>query len=422
MRALPQLAILAFIVTSNQVFAAAPLSCNLGLLKDLGWKVQQTATLPGIENPHTCRNQSTPVFLYNQIVESHDDILRRSAAALTSTTSRCLVNREYKKSLTTSIGKLVENDGFDFPKTAPDPRDPFIPPNQSWVPAGDRGYDIPAQSISRGMNALYTKPFIAECAAAAQIAQLALYSEHYGAFTDAMLHPRDVGIGIWPQYIRNPSIAEKSPLLVNSRKRKRALKLLAALGKGAFYGQSGYIKPHRNMDFIDSIDNRGQNFVIVDITENAIDALRQRDRPLKELSSLSKKIWKRYKKRLDAGEDKESLAAEMTLELESQDAFFRDIKIYVHPLSVKNFAFHVGRQFKWNPRTPFVFEVYEDYQSGYFFDRYIDYRLKQCSQTAYCRKIDRKHTVLTDRVGLPAPGNYQSVRQCEAELHIRPIQ
>lgn len=405
----------AVISTINVSHASNPLSCNLGVLKDLGWEINATSGHPGVENPHTCQDSSSPVFTYNQSVESHEDILQRSAAALSSITSRCLVNREYKKTIERSIGRLVANEGFAFPKTGPDPRDPFIPPH-SWVAAGNRGYDIPAKSIRHGLTALYTDPFVAECAAASQIAQLSLYSEHYGGFTDAMLHPRDVGIGIWPEYIKNPSIADRTALLLDTSKRKRGLKVLAKLGKGAFYGQSGYIKPYRNMDYIDSADNRGQNFVIVDISDDAVAAIKKRKKPIKELSKISRAIWKKYKKRLSQGEDKELLSEEIKVELASIDPFFSDVKIYVHPLSVNTFAFHIGRQFMWNPRTPFVFEMYEDYQSGYFFKRYVSYRLQQCKQQAYCRKIDRKHTVLTDGEGVPDLTNYSSMNQCEAEL------
>lgn len=415
MRAL--LPILTFLIISitNVSNAADALSCNLGVLKDLGWKISATTERPGIENPNTCQHGSTPVFTYNQSIETRNDILDRTESALSSVTSRCLVNREYKKSMKHSIGKLITNEGFEFPTSAPDPRDPFIAP-QGWVAAKDRGYDIPAKSISRSLSVLYTEPFVAECAAAAQIAQLSLYSEHYGIFTDAMLQPRDVGIGIWPEYIKNPSMSDKTALLITTNKRKRALKILAELGQGAFYGQSGYIKPYRSIDYIDSMDNRGQNFVIVGISDDAVEALRQRKQPLKELSKLSRKIWKKYKKRVGLGEDKTALSEEMKTELESMDPFFREVKVYVHPLSVKTIGDHLGRQFKWNPRTPFVFEMYEDYQSGYFFKRYVDYRLQQCKQQSYCRKIDRKHTVLTDETGIPDPTSYGSMNECKAAL------
>lgn len=409
--------ILIFAVSSiaNITVAADSLSCNLGVLKDLGWKISPTTASPGIENPDTCQNKSAPIFTYNQSIESRSDILTRSEAALSSVTSRCLVNREYKKSMKHSIGKLITNEGFEFPTTAPDPRDPFIPP-PSWVAAGDRGYDIPANSISHSLNDLYTEPFVAECAAAAQIAQLSLYSEHYGIFTDAMLQPRDIGVGIWPEYIKNPSLSDKSALLINTNKRKRALKVLAELGQGAFYGQSGYIKPYRTMNYIDSMDNRGQNFVIVGISSDAVAAIKQRKRPIKELSKISRDVWRKYKKRFDQGEDKAALSEEIKVELESTDPFFSEVKIYVHPLNIKTFAYHLARQFKWNPRTPFVLELYEDYQSGYFFKRYIDYRRKQCKMQAYCRRIDRKHTVLTDKTGIPDTTTYSSMRQCEEAL------
>lgn len=416
MRVLPLLLVCALADTALPSNVASPLSCRLGVLKDLGWEIQQTATAPGLHNTDTCSNDLPPVFTYNQGVEDRMEIQKRSESALRSVTTKCLVSRQYRQSMEASIGKLIDNKLFEFPLKGNDPRDPFIPPAQSWIPAGKRGYDIPRQSISTAVDALYTKPFISECSAAAQIAQLALFKEHYGVFTDAILQPQDIGIGIWPEYIKNPSMTDKSALLINSKKRKKALKELANLGRGAFYGQSGYIKPYRNLDYIDSMDNRGQNFVIVDISPNAVGAIEKRKRPLKELSKLSKSVWKRYKTKLDEGGDKEQLVKQMELEFEALDPFFSEIEIYVHPLSVRTFAFHLARQFKWNPRTPFIFEMYEDFQSGYFHKRYVDYRLRQCEQQSYCRKIDRRTFILTDETGIPNPQVFTSNRHCQAAL------
>jgi len=67
--------------------------------------------------------------------------------------------------------------------------------------------------------------------------------------------------------------------------------------------------------------------------------------------------------------------------LEAADPFFSDIEVYVHPLYVNNFAKHIARQFQYNPRTPYVLEVYEDYQPGFFYNRYIDYQIEQCMDT-----------------------------------------
>jgi len=76
----------------------------------------------------------------------------------------------------------------------------------------------------------------------------------------------------------------------------------------------------------------------------------------------------------------EKIIIDMQAELEAADPFFSDIEIYVHPLRTKNFAEHVARQFSYNPRTPYVFEVYEDYQQGYFYNRFIDHSINECLQ------------------------------------------
>lgn len=413
-KTLPLLLIL--ISISYPVNSAGPLSCRIAVLKDLGWETQKARSKPGIENTDTCNSDLPPVFTLNRNYETSSDTEQRAHAALHSITTRCLVSRQYKKSIEKSVGRLISNTGFKFPPPGKDPRDPFTPPPQSWTASTTRGYDIPLYSIGHAVNALYTHPFIAECSAAAQLAQLSILKEHYSAFTDVILNPLEVGIGIWPQYIKNPSIKGESALLIDSKKRKHALKELATLGKGAFYGQSGYIKPYQNLDYIDSLDNRGQNFVITNISDTGVEALKKRRRPLKELSKISKTVWKRYKKKLDQGGDKKQLVKEMEQELSSIDPFFREVEIYVHPLKIKSFAYHLARQFKWNPRTPFVIHMYEDFQSGYFHNRYIDYRIRQCEQQSYCRQVDKNAFVSTDNTGTPGTLIYKSMRNCERAL------
>ena len=327
------------------------------------------------------------------------------------------MNRQYIDGIKTAIVNLTDNKEFKFISGGADPRDPFIPPDNSWIPAANRGYDLPASSVSSSIDSLYQKPFSAECAAATQIAQLAILKEHYGVFTDAIIQPEEVGIGVWPAYIKAPSIAAHQALLLDSKQRKRALKELAVLGKGAFYNQSGYLRPYKGNEFIDSVDNRGQNFVIVELSDDALDSLRKRAQPLKEFNRITRDLWKKYRRKMTRdGLDKEDLSEQMKEELEAIDPFFKEVMVYVHPLSVRNFAFHLARQFKWNPRTPYIFEVYEDFQSGYFHERYIDYRLRQCRQEAYCRKADNDHYYLTDHTGLPDGKTYTSSRACSAAL------
>ncbi len=410
------IAVIPLLFICNHTFADGPLSCTLGVLQDLGWIITETTNTPGTSNLQACDSETAALFTYNNSSENRANILDRATTALHSKTTKCLVNQQYKAATRRAIDKLTANTGFEFLPVGPDPRDPFLPPGASWIPSTKRGYDIPATNITSGINALYKEPFVAECSAAVQIAQLAVLTEHYGPFTDVMLNPLDVGIGIWNEYAKNPSISGKKPLLLASKHRKNGLRELARLGKGAFYGQTGYIRSDRNLEFIDSLDNLGQNFLIVDLTDRAVEALRNRKRPLKELSKISRRVWKDYYIKSFGDVDIKTLATQMEAELELIDPFFSDIDIYVHPLKVKNFAFHIARQFTYNPRTPFVFEIYEDFQSGYFHSRYVDYRLNQCLQQSYCRKIDRRHYTLTDALGVPGNRVFTSSHECEASI------
>ncbi len=361
--------------------AADEMSCSLSVLSDLGWRLADNRADIGFENTDTCNTIAIPLFKYNSTTESADKIRTRSEQTLKSVTSKCLFNRRYHRSVKGVINKLSENLEFKFLPVGDDPRDPFSPPEGTWDTSSAKGYDIPLQSISNSIRSLYKKPFVAECSTAVQIAQLASLTEHYADQTDKMIDTSEVGIGTWNQYAKTPSIAARQSLFISRRdRRKDGLSKLASIGRSAFYGQVGYIKPYKNTSFIDSWDNRGQNYMIVDVTNKAVAAIKAREKPLKELSRISRSIWKKYRKRQSRGEAIEKLKKEMQEELEMADPFFNDIKIYVHPLRTKNFAAHIARQFGYNPRTPYVFEVYEDFQPGYFYNRFINHRMKQCLQ------------------------------------------
>jgi len=359
--------------------AADELSCSIDVLSHLGWQVEDNSNDTGILNADTCDADITPVFRYNTNTEKPRKLLKRARKAYNSNTSKCLFNRSYQSSIQSAVDSLIDNTDFKFLPVGNDPRDPFLPPDGTWDTTSERGYDIPHQSIQGSIQSLYKKPFVAECSTATQIAQLASLTEYYGTTTDQIVDLNEVGIGNWRQYAQVPSIAAKQSLFIDRKDRKRdGLKKLANTGHAAFYGQVGYIRPYKGPDFIDSPDNLGQNFLIVDITDKAVASLKARKKPLKELSKLSRKMWKKYRNRQRLGEPKETLREEMRAEFEALDPFFSDITVFIHPLHTNNFAEHMARQFWYNPRTPYVFEVYEDYQPGFFYNRYIDYQLNLC--------------------------------------------
>lgn len=355
------------------------MSCTLEVMQALGWQAVSTSGSPGYENTNTCDTNRTPVFKYNRTTEDAATLLARGESVLQSPISKCLFNRTYHSAVEASVKNLTDNREFKFLPTGDDPRDPFRPPEGTWDSKTARGYDIPLSSISNSVKSLYEKPFVAECSTAAQIAQLAALSEHYGATADKMISLDEVGIGTWKQYAKVPSIAAKQSLFIDRKARsKDGFATLAEYGRAAFYGQVGYMKPYKGKEYIDSLDNLGQNYLIVNITDIAVASIKARRKPLKELSHISIDVWKRYRIRQTEGEPMETLKAEMQADLEAADPFFSDIEIYVHPLRTNNFAHHVARQFSYNSRTPYVFEVYEDYQPGFFYNRFIEHSMSEC--------------------------------------------
>ncbi len=373
----------ASVIFTRAMAAEAPaspaLSCSIDVLDKLGWRTVANSNDTGFENTGTCEADSVPVFKYNYATENHDKLLFRSQDATQSVTSKCLFSRNYHESVKASVKELTDNTDFKFLPVGKDPRDPFLPPEGTWNTTDASGYDIPLASISESMQSLYEKPFVAECSAAMQIAQLGALTKHYGATTDQMLSVDEVGIGTWRHYAKIPSIAARQSLFVDRKaRRKDGLAALAKYGHAAFYGQVGYMRPHKGEKFIDSLDNLGQNYLIVDISDAAVASIKSRKKPLKEYAAMSIDIWKEYRRKQKEGHSMEILRDQMQVELEQADPFFREIDVYVHPLGVQNFAHHVARQFNYNPRTPYVFEVYEDYQQGYFYNRFIEHSMNNC--------------------------------------------
>jgi len=351
-------------------------NCTLNVLTDLGWKVADRRD-PGFENTDSCNSDVPPLFKYNSSVEDPEKLLWRAQLTLDGLTTKCSFARQYKESLTTAVNKLWRNSKFEFLPAGNDPRDPFLPPKEFWI--ATNGYDQPKNSITESIQSLYKNEVKAECSAAIQVAHLAGFSERYGSTFADMVKVEEVGIGTWNQYAKTASVSAKQSFLVDASDRADdAFAKLANIGTAAFFGQLGYIKPIKNKTFIDSLDNLGQNYLIVDITEAAVDSLKARERPIKELARINKDIWKKYRTKLRAGDAIDKLRKEMQKELETKDLFYTDVKVYVHPLGVNTFAYHLARQFEYNPRTPYRFEPYEDYQQGFMFNRYKQHSLQQC--------------------------------------------
>lgn len=375
------LVVLCSLSLSTGTHANDSVVCGLELLEELGWETGNFTDSAENLNAETCQHDLTPRFNTGGETTGagNSRLFSRIKSALRSTTNRCLFSRKLRVSVEDATNRIIDNTEFIFPEPGDDPRDPFTPPDTNWSASDKRGYDIPSNTLTEGIRSLYQKPVVAECAAAIQVAQLATLVEHFGNETDRFVTAQEIGIGVWREFAKSPSIKANTPLLISRKQRKYALKRLAALGGGAFYNQSGYISPVNNtLEFIDSLDNRGQNFLVLDITEEAVTDLKNRHHPLRELNRITLEIWHNYNRLRATGLSMEILVNLLEKELLSTDSFFRGVTVYIHPLRTGTFAKFLARQFRYNPRTAYKFEIYEDFQSGYFFNRYVNHRLSMC--------------------------------------------
>ena len=236
-----------------------------------------------------------------------------------------------------------------------------------------------------------------ECGVGRQIAQYATQAEMYGRIGfDAAFDADEIVIGTFNRL--HPS---RSILLGTSAGRfTRDGRAVAAAkaGRQAFMGLPGFIFHVFDRSTLDDLNNQAENFVVYDVSAGAAAALR-RHGGFEYYNKRNRAIWslartlpgskpQRYFERLLLERDA-TLRAELSagdrstverLDAELADPFYRDFEIYVHKQGVKPVAFHIARLLDRNPRTPYRIELALHNLNTTLYDRYVAYRLRDCSR------------------------------------------
>lgn len=267
-----------------------------------------------------------------------------------------------------------------------------------------RGYQ-PRGSNAQALDAFYSGQVRSECGVGRQVAQLATQRELYGdAGFDQVFTPGELSIGTFLTLHNTDSIllgAHAGEFFADGKAVKTA-----QLGRQAFVGAPGFIAHVFDKSYLDDIHNQAENFVVVDVSDAAAQALAQHG-GFAHYDALNRQIWElakdlrgRGKRRFErllyerdaqlrATLDAQQHAQLQTLQALLDDPFYQGFLVYVHPKGVKPIGYHVARLLDRNPRTPYAIDLTLHNLRSTLYWRWIDWQLQQCSAgTAAERSIE----------------------------------
>jgi len=256
-----------------------------------------------------------------------------------------------------------------------------------------RGYQ-PAGANSAALQHFYDGRVRSECGVGRQVAQLATQRELYGdAAFDAEFSPGELSIGTFLTLHDTDSILlgrHAGAFLADGKAVKTA-----QLGRQAFVGAPGFIEHVFDKRYLDDINNQAENFVVVDVSTAAAEALRVHG-GFAHYDTINRQIWalaqrmpgpgpRRFERLLIERDpvwrnglpaEQKPLLAELDALLD--DPFYQGFVIYVHPRGIRPVRYHIARLLDRNPRTPFAFELGLHNLHTTLYRRWIDARLRQC--------------------------------------------
>ncbi|WP_315386880.1 hypothetical protein [uncultured Stenotrophomonas sp.] len=257
-----------------------------------------------------------------------------------------------------------------------------------------RGYQ-PAGRNSTALQAFYDGRVRSECGVGRQVAQLATQRELYGdAGFDAAFSPAELSIGTFLTLHDTDSIllGKHAGEFFGDGKAVRT----SRMGRQAFVGAPGFIEHVFDRQFLDDINNQAENFVVVEVSAAAGEAVRtlggfaHYDRVNQRIWELANQIPgpgpRRFERLLFERDPalRASLPARQQPVLAELDAllddpFYQGFVIYVHPRGIRPVGYHVSRLLDRNPRTPFAFELGLHNLHTTLYRRWVDTQLQQCA-------------------------------------------
>ncbi|CBA15343.1 conserved hypothetical protein [Xanthomonas albilineans GPE PC73] len=391
---------------------SASAACLISILDQLGWRVASTvAAQPQFSPGMPCERGSLAEAqahgdLQVALPATWGEAQRRQALRnlLETSATQCGYFLRLGAATERAVARLQGNPGYRFSAL-----------QLGWIGFGLRGARAqgwqgfrsfgrgyrPLQGNARAVDAFYSGQVRSECGVGRQIAQLAAQRELYGdAGFDRAFSADELSIGTFLTLHRTDSIllgAHAGSFFADGKAEKTAQR-----GRAAFLGAPGYLVHVFEPRYLDDINNQAENFVVVAVSADAAQALRQHggfayyDRSNRRIWELAQALrgagrarferllWTRDARLRGAlSPPQRQVLAQLDALLD--DPFYRGFDVYVHPRGVKPIGYHVARLLDRNPRTPFAIELTLHNLHTTLYHRWREQQLQGCAQASSAR-------------------------------------
>jgi hypothetical protein len=406
-------------------------ACKQAALRSLGWQIETSNStdispniLTTISRPtvdRSCSNNGAAPTLILPGVQPNlaDAILNKS---LMSMGTQCVFQHQFNQSIETSAKILKTNHLYFFPgpigRFVLGPGDAKLQHlSSSWSQKTCENTDGNGDSnkcfvpndhqIHGALVDLQRGLMEADCLTGLELVE---YSALEQLFGDKKIEKYFTSENF---YVGSNYYSSGSILGQNSRAIEDWYGLIRAQsGPNAFIGAPGILLNTKGDKYLDDADNKGENFVITEMTQNAVTALRSHG-GLPGYDSLLNEIWQRSQDLtsfqirqlevdeiaggkltpedlpLPLGVDPQAAIYLATHPLKDEnfnkliqilnDPFLSETKVYVHPVGFRSLAWHILRVSRLNSRTPYKLGFYPDTIHGEIFDRWLKMNLDSCN-------------------------------------------
>ncbi len=308
-------------------------------------------------------------------------------SALTSREAACLYQLRVEKAAKQATSLLANNSNFVFGVQGDFVNVYGSPEWNRECLGASSAYCLTARSSGyRALSVFTNSTARSECAAGLQIAELETQKQLYGQAFDQYFSTNEIRVGAW-RYVSGSDSALWGLVMRDPTTYDSNAAISSALGKNAFSGRSGYIGNVYGEAYLDSPDDRGENFMTVSVTSAAAAALKAaggfeiyNNKNLR-LFELSRTLTDRSALRYVGGDYDVTSYGASAVEMQKilRDPVYRGYLTFVHPLGRMTLGQHITRLLQINPRTPYKFQLYPSAVPHELYYRFALALLNQCS-------------------------------------------
>lgn len=386
--------------------------CKRAVLEKIGWTVENTSEKFEIISPEKCEGSSVEKLnlrLKINLEAAHENQIHGALEqAFYSGGTNCAYQSRLSKAASTATQKLKQNLLYIFtPFWAHENDDLRLGTlSKYWQSESCNGrcYIPKNGQVAEAAQAFYTSIFSTDCGVGLELSEITTVQELFGTES------------FEKNFTQNEMIIGDIKALTTTSNLFRGVKTksiwssdgiaYSRAGSQAFIGVTGYIGHVRDPKyFIDDTINGNENFMILQSSTNAAQALLEKG-GLLSYDNYLKLIWETsqglsveelqaieqvvvlnlLKKATDITlqnympKDSGQIVSQRAYELLKllKDPFLSETQLYVHPVGKKSISWHLVRLARLNPRTPYNIRFYPDVMHSIVYDRWIKSLLDAC--------------------------------------------